>query len=207
MQRINIKFMPTDDAKSSQNPRNLPVVSRSDSKGRPTAKERRDITEALRPYYNRGFSSQKVSQLLGNREAKPIKISDRTIRVYFKEWTDKALEEYDEDFIVRDKEVKARAIFALEENLQYLYDVKDRISTILEAQWKNYRNELDKNKNYGAKPPSLRVDERLEISRAINNAIMFKYQIESSPTIDDKLREQVRRYIETTKQRFIRQTQ
>ena len=194
MQWISIKFMPTDDAKSSQNPRNLPVVSRIDSKGRPTAKERRDITEALRPYYNRGFSSEKVSQLLG-------------IRVYFKEWTDKALEEYDEDFIIRDKEVKARTTFALEENLQYLYDVKDRLSTILETQWKNYKNEIDKNKNYAAKPPTLRIDERLEISRAINNAIMFKYQIESSPTIDDKLREQVRRYIETTKQRFIRQTQ
>ena len=71
----------------------------------------------------------------------------------------------------------------------------------------DYQNEIEKNKNYAAKPPTLRINERLELSRAINNAIMFKYQIESSPTIDDKLREQVRRYIETTKQRFIRQTQ
>ena len=198
--------MPDDNAKSSQNPRNLPVVARKDSKGRPTAKERREITEALRPYYNRGFSSQKVSELLSKRDDKPIKISDRTIRVYFKEWTDKALEEYDENFVERDKEIKARTIYALEDNLQYLYDVKDRLSIILEVQWKNYQQELEK-KNYGAKPPSLRIDQRLEISKAINQALMFKYQIESSPTIDDKLREQVRKFIENTKQRFIRQNQ
>ena len=196
--------MPEEDAKSSQNPRNLPVVARKKSKGRPTAKEKKMMIEALRPYYNRGFSSQKVQELLAKREVNPIKISDRTIRVYFKEWTDKALEEYDADFIERDKEIRTRTLYALEENLQYLYDLKDRLSTILENQWQNYKNEIAQ-KNYKVEPPSLRVDQRLEISRAINNALAMKWQIESNPTIDDKLREQVRRFIENTKERFLRQ--
>lgn len=201
--------MPTDNAKSSQNvdnPRNLPVVSRKNAKGRPTAKEKRELVEALRPYYNRGFSSQKVSELLRTRANNPIKISDRTIRVYFKDWTDKAVEEYNEDFIERDKEIRARTLYAIEENLQYLYDVKDRLSFIIEAEWQAYQQEIQ-NKNYQAKPPSLKVDERLEISRAITNALALKYQIESNPTVDDKLREQVRKFVETAKQKFIRQNQ
>jgi len=196
--------MPEDNAKSSQNPRNLPVVARQKAKGRPTAKERRMIIESIRPYYNRGFSSQKVQELLAKREGNPIKISDRTIRVYFKEWTDRAIEEYDVDFIERDKEIRARTLYALEENLQYLYDLKDRLSTILETSWLAYKEEIEL-KHYSAPPPSLRVDQRLEISRAINNALAMKWQIESNPTIDDKLKEQVRRFIENTKERFLRQ--
>jgi hypothetical protein len=201
--------MPEDNAKSSQNPdnpRNLPVVSRKNAKGRPTAKEKKEMYEALRPYYNRGFSSQKVSELLRKREHNPIKISDRTIRVYFKEWTDKAVEEYNDDFIERDKEIRARTLYAIEENLQYLYDVRDRLSLIIEAEWKEYQQQIQ-NKNYGATPPALKVDQRLEISRAITNALAFKYQIESNPTVDDKLREQVRKFVEATKQKFIRQNQ
>jgi hypothetical protein len=193
----------TEDANISQNnPDNLPVVSKV-SVGRPTGRNSVEIAEALRPYYNRGFSSHKVSELLAKREKKPIKISDRTIRVYFKRWTDKAVRDYNTNFIIRDKEVKTRTLMSIEENLQYLYDIKDRLSTILEAEWQNYREEIN-NKNYSAVPPPLRIDSRLEISRAITNALMFKYQIESAPTIDDRLTDQVRIFIENTKQRFLK---
>ena len=194
--------MSVDANISQNNPENLPVPAKV-SVGRPTGRNSVEIAEALRPYYNRGFSSQKVSELLEKRENKPIKISDRTIRVYFKRWTDRAVMEYNKNFIVRDKEVKTRTLFAIEENIQYLYDIKDRLSTILEAEWQNYREEIN-NKNYSATAPPLRIDSRLEISRAITNALMFKYQIESAPTIDDRLTDQVRIFIENTKQRFLK---
>ena len=199
----NISQNNPEDSKEKNLPeKNLPVIVKIPV-GRPSGRNSVEIAEALRPYYNRGFSSQKVSELLEKRENKPIKISDRTIRVYFKRWTDKAVRDYNKNFIIRDKEVKTRTLFAIEENIQYLYDIKDRLSTILEAEWKNYKEEIN-NKNYSATPPSLKIDNRLEISRAITNALMFKYQIESAPTIDDRLTDQVRIFIENTKQRFLK---
>ena len=112
----------TEDANISQNLPDKPKIPvGSDEKkipvivkipvGRPSGRNSVEIAEALRPYYNRGFSSQKVSELLEKRENKPIKISDRTIRVYFKKWTDRAVKEYNKNFIIRDKEVKTRTCF------------------------------------------------------------------------------------------------
>lgn len=94
-------------------------------RGRPSASERLQIEDELRPYFERNIGAAATASLTG--------YDIKTVYNYFNNWTGLILESINPEFVKRCNEEKERTLFALDNELDLLYQDRDKITKLMES--------------------------------------------------------------------------
>jgi hypothetical protein len=93
--------------------------------GRPTKQEEIEISEKLRPYYEKGFSAAYTSRETG--------FNVKTVLSHFDEWNKKLLESSEGDFLNRCKVEKEKGILVLESEIESLNNQELEVDEMIQA--------------------------------------------------------------------------
>jgi len=146
----------------------LPSEKTDNSNGRPSKAEQLEIERKLRSYFEKSISPYVTSCETG--------INIKTVRKYFKEWSEEIRDSEHQDFIERSKTAKEQAILACDRQLLILYKAQEDFEKQVE----------DSIKQSGGTPKLDRwlYKQRIEISNAIVNLTILKTTLENTPTAD-----------------------
>lgn len=98
-------------------------------RGRPSTTERLHIEDELRPYFERSTGAAATASLTG--------YDIKTVCNYFNKWTSQILESKNPDFIKRCEEERERTLLALDNELDLLYQDRDKITKLMEMAIEN----------------------------------------------------------------------
>jgi len=177
-------------------------------RGRPSKKDTLEHVELIRPFWRKGFTVAKTTEML---ERKGTKLSERTIQTYYHEWNNLLEEAKSHDLIEQEKEIKNRAVAALEDVIEFLDIAKEDLDTLVNISKKEYLanvelKEQDK-KGEVPEPKAFRgyIRDRADIAKTLLDCHIRKFQVEIEPTIDQITEEKIAKLVRESREKHTRQ--
>lgn len=163
-------------------------------RGRPSAKNQAEMKQRLRLYYDMNLSAQAASK-------QPGMPSDKTCEKYFRLWTEKYLDEYQEDIAERQKNAKIRMLVTYDKLILNLYIQLNKFTGLIIDDQKQQEFEIRKNDFEGKPSQQYRPNSYYEgmykgLISDIAALTDAKTALEMQPTIDE---EQEKRILEKLK--------
>lgn len=137
----------------------------------------------LRPYFDKNCTADYA--------ASKTTIARLTCQKYFKVWSNKLIEEMDDDFIKMQKEAKARGLIALDRMVNQLTEVLEELKILNDGHMRREKALWKKNKTHEIELNKWLVDKIAKYSKDIFNMEQVKVLIQMKPTADITLQLQI----------------
>lgn len=149
--------------------------------GRPTLQEELEIQNKIKPYYEIGLEADDTASKTG--------IDEKTVRKYYRIWTEKLLEDYIEDVAERQKVAKVRALRSINPLIHHLRAQLNQITKAKiehEEAWKRNQNSQRDGKIESYVPHPFLENMLVKLIMSLLDMYERKAAIEAAPTISEE---------------------
>lgn len=130
----------------------------------------------LRPLFDKNCTADYAASKTG--------FARLTVQKYFKVWSNKLIEEMDDDFIRMQKQAKARGLIALDRMINQLTETLEELKILNDGQMKREKALWEKDKTHEVEINKYLTDRIARFTKDIFNMQQIKVMIQMKPTAD-----------------------